>query len=86
MNSTTMLKIMKFLIVTTFIAIIFISFSSLLIMVGFMDLVATFATYIFAVPFLFIFLVILSAASLVISVINMHSSSEFEIMPTLFKY
>jgi len=54
-------------------------------MVGFIDIISTLATYFFVVPLLFIFLVLLAFASIVIVMINMHSSEEFEVFPDLSK-
>lgn len=86
MRSTTVLKALKILIGVTFISIILISFSSFILMVGFMDLVVTLSTYYSVIPFLFIFLVILSSASLLIGIMRLHSTEEFEVFPEILKY
>ena len=86
MHATTLLKIMKILVVMTILSILSILFSSFLIMVGFFNIVSTLSTFQMVLPFLFVFLVILSAASLVIAVVNLHSSDEFEVFPEIFKF
>ncbi|MFZ2454964.1 MAG: hypothetical protein WAX07_00585 [Candidatus Altiarchaeia archaeon] len=60
-------------------------FSSFIILVGLFDIVSTLSTFQIALPFLFIFLVILSAASMIIAVVNIHSSNDFEVFPEIFK-
>jgi hypothetical protein len=86
MQASTLLKLMKILVVITILSILSIMFSSFIIMIGFLDVVTTLSTFQFTLPFLFIFLVLLSTASLVIAVINVQSSNDFEVFPEIFEF
>lgn len=86
MQSRTVLQILKVLILMTSFVIISILFSTFLLLVRFTDMVTSLSSLYFALPFLFILLVVLSSASLITAVLRLHSAEEYEIFPEFFKY
>ena len=80
MDTKAMILSLKVLTIVTFLAVVLISMTSVLVMIRFADVISVLYSFYFILPLLVMLLIIFIVATLSLTVVSLHSNTELNIM------